>query len=418
MVFSPKWQWIEWLCHTNFSFLIGASHPGDYVERAIHLGYQGIGICDFDGVYGIPRSYLYRKKIAQERSLDSPLLNLFYGCEFHLDKDHHLPVMMRNTLVLFALNGKGYHDLCQFSTYSHRAGKKGAHLPLEYLLRSSNENLICLQPMRGLCCHRILFFARHVKNLFLMCFKGFADYGFPESHAISFALISYTSSYIKCHFPVVFYTSLLNSQPLGFYSVHVLLQSAKREGVLIKPICVGSSQWESTLEPLGEEEKIKYGYYGIRLGLHLVRGIQRRAALQLIAVREKKSWQGLEDFLTRSQLHRGDLTSLGAAKALHLFGLDRRSALWIAEAAPYAPFLDAVDPLPRFAPEDPLMAIQQDFRGTSTTLGSHPTTIIKKYYWYYSYPREKVIWEGSNSLALLWQGGRKKNECWSRYQAF
>ena len=147
MAFSVK-HWYEWICHTNFSFLVGASHPHDLVERAARLGYHGLGICDFDGVYGIVRSCRELKELKEKNS--SLPLRLFYGAEIHLEKDHALPVYFQNTLVLYARTHKGYFNLCQLLTYSHREGKENATVPLDKLLSSAVEDLVAIQPMRGL----------------------------------------------------------------------------------------------------------------------------------------------------------------------------------------------------------------------------------------------------------------------------
>ncbi len=91
--------------------------------------------------------------------------------------------------------------------------------------------------------------------------KGFAEYGFPESHAVSFSLIAYASCYLKCHYPAAFYISVLNSQPMGFYSPHALLQAARREGIELLPLSLRHSHWDHCLEKPSPE-----GVYAIRLG--------------------------------------------------------------------------------------------------------------------------------------------------------
>ena len=147
MAFSVN-TWHEWICHTNFSFLLGASHPHDLVHRAAKLGYQGLGICDYDGVYGIARSYRELKELKeQDHSLP---LHLYYGAEIHLEEDHPLPVYFQNTLVLYARSHRGYYNLCRLLTYSHREGKENANIPIDYLLSSTVEDLVAIQPMRGL----------------------------------------------------------------------------------------------------------------------------------------------------------------------------------------------------------------------------------------------------------------------------
>jgi error-prone DNA polymerase len=214
--------------------------------------------------------------------------------------------------------------------------------------------------------------------------KGFAEYGFPESHAVSFALLAYASCYLKCHFPAAFFTALLNSQPMGFYSPHALIQTARREGVQVHPVCVSRSQWECHLEAAGEDSP-----YGMRLGLCMVGGLTRAGAEKLVAAREqKKRWHDLDDFIRSSQLYGRDLTALAAANALLVFGIERRSAIWLAAAAPLAPLFEESHSLSKLKlpPESTLQQLQRDFAAFHTTLGPHPATIIKNELWHYAPP--------------------------------
>lgn len=214
--------------------------------------------------------------------------------------------------------------------------------------------------------------------------KGFAAYGFPESHAASFARLAYLSSYLKCHHQEAFYTALLNSQPMGFYSIHALVQSARREGSLILPIDVRFSQWDSDLELVEREGgQGKTSLRAIRLGLRLVKGLTELGARQLVQGRTAGAWPDFASFLQRSQLSRSDLTALAAANALWGFGLDRRSALWVAEGVPYAPLLDVETPY-NFGPESELQSLERDFESFATTLGEHPAKILRERHWSYA----------------------------------
>ena len=140
--------WHEWLCHTNFSFLNGASDPATMIERAVRFGYRSVGISDFDGVYGIARAYRALKSLRKDCP-DIPL-KLKYGVELHLEIDNGLPVYLQDTIVLYALTRQGYLNLCKLITYSHHKGKKEPVLPLDVLLSSPVEDLVAIQPMRGL----------------------------------------------------------------------------------------------------------------------------------------------------------------------------------------------------------------------------------------------------------------------------
>lgn len=208
--------------------------------------------------------------------------------------------------------------------------------------------------------------------------KGFAEYGFPESHSASFAHIAYASSYLKCHYPAAFCVALLNSQPMGFYSPHALLRDAMRHGVEVRPICVNYSGWYTQME---QKEEGKNDY-AIRLGMHMVNGLRHQSAEKLMTVREKRGpWHDLEGFLQQCQLGRSDLTRLAAADALRSLSIDRRAAFWLAEAADFSPYLEDEGLLHQFKEESALEQVQRDFKATSTTLGEHPTSILRRLHW-------------------------------------
>jgi error-prone DNA polymerase len=220
--------------------------------------------------------------------------------------------------------------------------------------------------------------------------QGFAEYGFPESHAASFALLAYASCYLKCHYPAAFTTALLNSQPMGFYSPHALIQDARRHQIAVLPICVQKSDYHSKLEMIRKDDH--QSVYGIRLGFHLVTGLRHRAVENLAIQRNSAGhWQDFQDFLKRTCISRSDLTCLAAADALACFGLDRRSALWFSEAVPIASFLDqSEDHQNSFRAETPRETMQNDFHSTSTTLGKHPTRLIRDDYWSYDIKPSQV----------------------------
>lgn len=203
--------------------------------------------------------------------------------------------------------------------------------------------------------------------------KGFSSYGFPESHAASFALLAYASSYLKCHYPAAFFVAILNSQPMGFYAPHVLLQTARHLGVEVRPVCVHHSAWDNTLEGKA-----------IRMGLRFVNCLREAAARELVKVREKSEiWTTLTAFLQQVRISRVDLTALAAANALQVFGLSRRAALWLAEAAPFAAFMEDDEEPIAFRMETSHERMRADFQATSTSLGPHPCTIFKEEEWCY-----------------------------------
>ena len=152
-----------------------------------------------------------------------------------------------------------------------------------------------------------------VDRIFLQI-QGFAQYGFPESHAASFALIAYVSSFLKCHHPAEFACGLLNSQPMGFYASHTLVDDAKRHGVRVDPVGINESDWES---------QVTDGV--LRLGWKVVKGLHEKEAQRVIAGRPYRS---LEDFLRRTTVRREVLVGLAMGGTFAPFGLDPRRALW------------------------------------------------------------------------------------------
>lgn len=144
--------------------------------------------------------------------------------------------------------------------------------------------------------------------------KGFAQYGFPESHAASFALLAYASCYLKCHYPAEFCCSLINSQPMGFYANHTLLDDAKRHGAIVLPVDPNISTWDCQMEN-----------GALRLGFRIIRGMNRKDMGALITGRPYKS---LEDFLIKNKLRKDILYKLAMGNAFASFGMDQRHSLW------------------------------------------------------------------------------------------
>jgi len=184
--------------------------------------------------------------------------------------------------------------------------------------------------------------------------EGFGSYGFPESHAASFALIAYASSWLKCHHPDVFCAALLNAQPMGFYAPAQIVRDAREHGVEIRPVCVNASRWDCTLEPTDREDR-----FAVRLGLRMVRGLANADAARLVVHRDGRAFSTIEELWRRASTPVGALTRLAEADAfLPGFGLQRREALWAIKAL-------RDDPLPLFA------VVQND--GTTTAEISEPT---------------------------------------------
>lgn len=158
------------------------------------------------------------------------------------------------------------------------------------------------------------------------CFRqieGFADYGFPESHAASFALLVYASSWVKCHHPEVFACALLNSQPMGFYAPAQIVRDAREHGVVVLPVDINHSQWDSTLEPAASNR----WRWALRLGMRQIKGLREEAAEKLMAAR-LSPFTDVEDLHTRTRMVVAQIEKLAEADAFRSCGLDRRQALW------------------------------------------------------------------------------------------
>jgi error-prone DNA polymerase len=155
--------------------------------------------------------------------------------------------------------------------------------------------------------------------------KGFGEYGFPESHASSFALLAYASSWQKRHFPAFFTCALLNSQPMGFYPPTTLVRDAQAHGVVVRDVCVNHSLWDCTLE--GE-----VGARQLRLGFRLVKGLGQDAAERIVRARNTSPFVSLHDVIRRARLQKDAVEALAEAGALEEHSAGRRQALWQARA--------------------------------------------------------------------------------------
>jgi error-prone DNA polymerase len=147
--------------------------------------------------------------------------------------------------------------------------------------------------------------------------KGFGEYGFPESHAASFALIVYASAWQKAHYPAHFACALINAQPMGFYSPSAIIQDAQRHGVQVRDVCVSHSFWDCSLE-----EK------ALRLGLRLVKGLGEATGRRIEKARSERTWRGIDDLIRRAALRKDEVEALAEAGALEAIVPGRRQALW------------------------------------------------------------------------------------------
>ena len=207
--------------------------------------------------------------------------------------------------------------------------------------------------------------------------EGFGSYGFPESHAASFALLVYTSAWLKRHEPAAFLAGLLNAQPLGFYSPSQLVQDAQRHGVVVLAADVSHSDWDCTLAPMGSDEPP-----AVRLGLRLIQGLGHEAATRVVQARQQGGpWLHAEDLSRRACLEQRDMRCLAAADALASLAGHRRQQVWAASALHRPPALlrhTVVEEDELRLPEAPEgEEIVFDYAATGLTLRRHPLALLR-----------------------------------------
>lgn len=204
--------------------------------------------------------------------------------------------------------------------------------------------------------------------------QGFSEYGFPESHAASFALLVYASCWIKRHHPAEFLAAMLNSQPLGFYSPSQLVQDARRHGVQVRPADVLASDWDCTLEGLEDPP-------AVRLGLRMISGMPGAAAERIVAARTQGLFDDAEDLARRAALDEQDMRRLAGADALASLSGHRRQQVWEASALKATPQLLRDAPVNEDFLELPAAPegeeIVFDYASTGLTLRRHPLALLR-----------------------------------------
>ncbi|MBP1886447.1 error-prone DNA polymerase [Sinorhizobium mexicanum] len=217
--------------------------------------------------------------------------------------------------------------------------------------------------------------------------EGFGSYGFPESHAASFALIAYASAWLKCWHPDVFCCALLNAQPMGFYAPAQIVRDARNQGVEVRPVCVNVSRWDCTLEPTDDDSR-----FAVRLGMRMVKGLANTDGAAIVAVRADRPFASVDDIWCRAGVPAASLVQLAEADAFQpSLGLARREALWAIRAL-------RDEPLPLFAaasvreertvPEmhEPAVALKPmtsgsevvaDYSHVGLTLRDHPLVFLR-----------------------------------------
>ncbi|NYT85938.1 error-prone DNA polymerase [Pollutimonas harenae] len=206
--------------------------------------------------------------------------------------------------------------------------------------------------------------------------EGFGEYGFPESHAASFAQLAYLSAWLKCHEPEAFLAALLNSQPMGFYSSSQLVQDARRHQVCVLPVDIMASNWEACLEPQGSNQRP-----AVRLGLNQVKSLSKAAALRIEHARAQQIFSSVQDLAVRADLNRSAMDVLAAANALQALSGHRRLASWQAASQTFqgllrnAPIIETLPPALSAPTEG--QDIKSDYLSLGLTLGRHPLALLR-----------------------------------------
>ena len=202
--------------------------------------------------------------------------------------------------------------------------------------------------------------------------RGFGEYGFPESHAASFALIAYATAWLKCHYPAEFACALLNAQPMGFYSPATIVEDAKRHGVMVRPVNVQVSEWDCTLELC---EECSCGF-AVRMGLRYVKGLGETDWESVASARRVAPFTSIDDFVRRTTVNEGVLSTLAEAGAFDGLDTDRRTALWdvrrLAHSREESLSLPARENTPRFESLNAFEEVKWDYHTTSHSPRRHP----------------------------------------------
>jgi len=215
--------------------------------------------------------------------------------------------------------------------------------------------------------------------------EGFGSYGFPESHAASFAKIAYASAWMKHHHPDVFCAALMNAQPMGFYAPAQIVRDAREHGVEVRPPCINASRWDCTLETTEGR------YFAVRLGFRQVRGLSNADGAAIVGARSTCAFESVEDVWRRSGVQRAAIEKLADADAFHAFGADRRQGLWKVRGLGEAPLplfaaadrmaeaisAEGIEPDVVLRPLTDGREVIEDYRSLQLSLRAHPLTFVR-----------------------------------------
>jgi error-prone DNA polymerase len=213
---------------------------------------------------------------------------------------------------------------------------------------------------------------RKAQDEIVRSITSFALYGFPESHAASFALLAYASAYLRTHHPAAFYAALINNQPMGFYHVATVVKDAQRHGLEMRPVDVQRSDWLCMVEESA-----------VRLGLLCVRGLRDETGKCIEAERKCRGFSSIQDLARRTTLNRSELAVLAEIGALDSLAGERRAALWEAERAvrQTGPLFETIEPTLEHSPLKAMTIHERlvsDYRGTGLTIGAHPMALRRQ----------------------------------------
>ncbi|HET9033666.1 MAG TPA: error-prone DNA polymerase [Dokdonella sp.] len=207
--------------------------------------------------------------------------------------------------------------------------------------------------------------------------RGFGSYGFPESHAASFALLTWFSCWLKCNEPSAFACALLNAQPLGFYAPSQIIQDLRRHGGIVSPVDVRFSEWDCSLDPCPRDQQP-----ALRLGLREVRGLAEARARAIVEARRQSAFRDIQDLAERAGLDHGSLARLAEADALRGLAGHRHRARWqVAGVEKQLPLFDGIstdEDAIRLRPPTPRETVIADYAATGLSLGPHPLALLRK----------------------------------------
>jgi error-prone DNA polymerase len=212
--------------------------------------------------------------------------------------------------------------------------------------------------------------------------QGFGEYGFPESHAMSFALLVYISVWLKVHHPAAFVCALLNSQPMGFYSASSLVKDAQHHGVEVRPVSVTRSDWDCTLEPVPREPGDDGEPCALRLGIRQIRGVGKAMAKAMIGARSEAPFVSLDDLIRRAHLKKNEIEALAESGALEELVTERRDALWKARAPREGGLFEGLEIEPDedvgLPPMRPLTQLALDYGRVGLSIHDHPMRHVRE----------------------------------------